>query len=376
MSRTIYLGLDAHKDSITIAVLPAGQETPTEVVKLPHDYARLQSWLATLATREHATLRACYETSGVGFALQRAIPRWGHHCDVVATSLIPTLRGRRRKFDKHDATMLARLYAKGELTAVRVPTVAEEADRELTRCRATVQRDLVRTRHYLLKLLTRHGYRFTAGTHWTQKHRRWLRGMREELPAGVQRAFDEYEALHTYIEGRRDALDREIATLAATPRYASAVARLRCYRGIDTQAAMVLVTELGTDWRYFATAPHAMGFVGLVPSENSSGERERRGAITKAGNSRCRHVLVQAAWGARYKPATSAALRARRVDQPAATVAHAQRAQERLHAIYRRLLERRGPQIAVVAVARELMGFLWAAMQDVPGAAPLAAQPQ
>lgn len=368
MSRTIYLGLDVHKDSVTIAVLPAGAETPTAITKLPHDYARLERQFRTLA-QDGVTIQACYETGGTGFALQRAITRWGHHCDVVATSLIPTPTGRRRKFDKHDATQLARLYAKGELTPVRVPTTAEEDDRELVRCRTTVQGELVRVRHFLLKFLTRHGYRFTDGTHWTQKHWAWLRAMREELAPGAQQAMDEYLALHAYVAARRTALDAAITALAATPRYAPCVARLRCYRGIDTHAAMVLLTELGTDWRRFATAPGAMAYVGLVPSEASSGERERRGAITKAGNSRCRHVLVQAAWSARYRSPMSATLRARRAEQPAATVVHAQRAQERLHTLYRRVRDRRGPQIAVVAVARELMGFLWAAMQDVPGPA-------
>jgi transposase len=363
MSGTIYLGLDAHKDSVTIAVLPAGHETPTAVTKLPHDYARLEKHFRRLA-QDGTTLKACYETSGVGFALQRAITRWGHHCDIVATSLIPSPRGRRRKHDKHDATALARFYAKGELTPVRVPTTAEEDDRELVRCRTTVQRELVRVRHFMLKFLTRQGYRFTDGTHWTRKHWRWLKAMRDEMSSGAQRTFDEYTALHEYVESRRDALDGEVTALAATPRYAPWVARLRCYRGIDTHGAMVLLTELGTDWRRFATAPGAMAYVGLVPSEHSSGESERRGSITKAGNSRARHVLVQGAWSARLRPETSAALRVRRADQPAAVVAHAQRAQERLYVLYRRLLQRRGPQIAVVAVARELMGFLWAAMQE------------
>lgn len=203
MSHTIYLGLDAHKDSVTIAVVPEGSETPAEVKKLPHDLPRLERYFRSLA-RDGATVRACYETSGVGFALQRSIVSWGYHCDVVASSLIPrTGGGRRRKFDKHDAAELARLYRKGELTPVRVPERGEEDDREQVRCRATVQRDLGRVRHYLLKLMTRHGLRYTGGGHWTLRHWHWLRAVRVDLPPGAQRTFDEYAALYDYLESRR-----------------------------------------------------------------------------------------------------------------------------------------------------------------------------
>lgn len=372
---TIYLGLDVHKESVTIAVLPAGAPSPTRVDKLPNDPARLRRYLDRLATQ--GELRCCYEASGAGYVLYRLLREWGYACDVIAPSLIPRKPGQQRKHDRHDATQLAHYYRSGDLTAIRIPTEAEERVRDVVRCRETLQRVLIKSRHYILKFLARRGFIYREGTHWSRPHLRWLTTLAcddSPLTAEDRFVFREYLALFEYKLQRRDALDREIEQLALRPALAAAVGRLQCFRGISVHAAMVLATELG-DWRRFASPRQLAAYLGFVPREDSSGDRERKGAITKAGNAHCRHALIQAAWSYRYVPKVAAHLRARQVGQPPGVVAHAWKAQQRLHKRFTHLAYRKQPQVAVVAVARELIGFLWAAMQDLEPAPPSLHQP-
>lgn len=361
---TIYLGLDVHQDSITVAVLPAGAPAPTRVERLPNDLAKLRRFCERLASQ--GELRACYEASGAGYVLYRALQEWGYPCDVIAPSLIPTKPGQQRKHDKHDAAQLARLYRAGELTCVRIPSEAEERVRDVVRCRETLQREVLKSRHYILKFLARRGFVYRDGTNWSTAHYHWLRRLAaatSPLVAEDQLVYGEYLGLLEYKLSRRDELDRRIAALALTPALAPAVNRLQCFRGVQRHVAMVLTTEIG-DWRRFASPRQLMAYLGLVPRERSSGDRERRGSLTKAGNSHCRHVLVQAAWAYRFQPKVGVALKARQRGQSPVVIAHAWKAQHRLHTLYRRLAFRTRPQIAVVAVARELVGFLWAVMQD------------
>jgi transposase len=360
----IYLGMDVHKDSITIAVLPAGAKSPTRVDRLLNDLPKLRRYLERLA--RDGDIRACYEASGAGYVLHRTMREWGYQCDVIAPSLIPKRVGVQRKHDKHDAAELARLYRAGELIAVRIPTAAEERVRDVVRCRETFQREILKSRHYILKFLTRRGFVFRQGTNWCTPHLRWLQHLTTEgsaLEPADRLVFREYHALLLYKLQRRDELDREIERLAELPTLAPAVRRLQCFRGISLHSAMVLAAEI-VDWRRFERPSQLACYLGLVSRENSSGDRERRGSITKAGNSHCRHVLVQAAWSYHHRPAISADLKRRQSGQPPAVIAHAWKAQQRLHQRYSHLAFRKQPQIAVVAVARELVGFLWAVMQD------------
>lgn len=363
-SRKMYVGMDVHKDTVTVAVLPEGAPVPTVVKQLPNDDRRLQRFFDRVG--REGEVWTCYEASGAGYVLQRALTAWGHHCEVVAPSGTPRRPGERRKHDKHDATELARLYRAGELVVVRIPGAAQERVRDLVRCRETFQREILKSRHYLRSLLARRGFVYRAGSHWTLGHFGWIRRLlaADALVDEDRLVVEEYLALLEYKLGRRDELDRRIAALALTPAYREAVARLRSFRGLDTQAAMVLATEIG-DWRRFQRPTQLMAYLGLVPSEHSSGERERKGSITKAGNSHCRHVLVQAAWSYRHRPTIGAALKTRQAGQPAAVVAHAWKAQHRLHRLYQRLVQRKRPTIAAVAVARELTGFLWAVMREI-----------
>lgn len=365
----IYLGMDVHKESITIALLPSDTKAPTRVDRLPNDFVKLKRWLDRAARQ--GEIRACYEASGAGYVIHRAMREWGYACDVIAPSLIPKRPGIQRKHDRYDAAELARLYRSGELTAVRIPSEAEERVRDVVRCREIFQREILKSRHYILKFLARRGFVYREGTNWCTPHLRWLQHLTTEqspLAPADRMVFREYHALLLYKLQRRDELDREIVRLAELPTLKPAVEALQCFRGISLHSAMVLATEI-TDWRRFERPGQLASYVGLVMRESSSGGRQRLGSITKAGNSHCRHVLVQAAWSYRHRPATSADLKRRQTGQPPAVIAHAWKAQHRLHQRFNHLAYRKRPQIAVVAVARELIGFLWAVMQEVPTSA-------
>ena len=369
----IYLGLDVHKDSITIAVLPAAAKAPTRVERLPNDLPKLKKWLDRIA--RDGELRACYEASGAGSVLHRALREWGYVCEVIAPSLIPTRPGVQRKHDKRDAADLARYYRAGELVIVRIPSEAEERVRDIVRCRETFQREILKSRHYILKFLARRGFVFREGTNWCTPHLHWLQHLTTEgspLASEDRLVFREYHALLLYKLQRREELDRQIEQLALLPTLAPMVRRLQCFRGISVHSAMVLATEI-VDWRRFEHPRQLACYLGLISREDSSGDRMRLGSITKAGNSHCRHVLVQAAWSYRHRPQTSVDLKRRQAGQPPAVITHAWKAQHRLHQRFNHLAYRKRLQIAVVAVARELVGFLWAVMQDVTAAEQQAA---
>jgi len=361
----IYLGMDVHKDSITIAVLPAEAKAPTRLERLPNDLPKLKKWIARVA--RDGEIRACYEASGAGYVLHRALREWGYACEVIAPSLTPKRPGVQRKHDKRDATDLARYYRAGELVVVRIPSEAEERVRDVVRCRETFQREILKSRHYILKFLARRGFVYREGTNWCTPHLKWLQHLTTDgspLAPDDRLVFREYHALLEYKLQRREELDRKIEQLALLPSLAPMVQTLQCFRGISLHSAMVLATEIG-DWRRFEHPRQLACYLGLVPKEDSSGDRIRLGAITKAGNTHCRHVLVQASWSYRHRPQTSVDLKRRQAGQPPAVITHAMKAQHRLHARFNHLSYRKRSQIAVVAVARELVGFLWAVMQDV-----------
>ena len=359
------LGLDVHKETVVSAVLPDDAPTPRQIDTVPHDLARLKRYLDRLA-RDGAEIRCVYEASGSGYVLQRAIQGWGYHCDVCAPSLTPKRPGHQRKHNRYDAKELARYYRSGDLVVITSPTEAEERTRDLVRCRTNFQRELHRARQYVLKFCTRRGLRYApAGTkkcHWTKGHRTWLHALRTSaaLSAEDHAVLGEYLALMAYAEGRRDALDAQLEALVLAPALQGAVTTLGAFRGIDFHAGLVLGTEIRA-WRRFAKGTQLMAYVGLVPREDSSAE-EHRGSITKMGNSHCRHVLVQAAWAYRHPPRVGQALKARQAGVDPQVIALSWKAQHRLHALYKRLAVKRGAKIAVVAVARELVGFLWGAM--------------
>lgn len=201
----IYLGMDVHKESITIAVLPAGAKSPTRLERLPNDLPKLRKWLERVA--RDGELRACYEASGAGYVLHRALREWGHACEVIAPSLIPKRPGVQRKHDKRDATDLARFYRAGELVTVRIPSEADERVRDVVRCRETFQREILKSRHYILKFLARRGFVFRAGTNWCTPHLEWLQHLTTDgspLAEHDRLVYREYHALLMYKLQRRD----------------------------------------------------------------------------------------------------------------------------------------------------------------------------
>ncbi len=361
---TTIIGLDVHKRSIAVAVRQPGVEG-VEEERLPHERGAVARWAKRWKRQSGGKLVCAYEAGACGYALQRQLESLGIACQVVAPSLVPRKPGDRIKTDRRDARKLAEYLEGGHLTAVRPPTAAEEAARDLCRAREDAKQDRMRCRHRLSKFLLRRGVSYTTGrTHWTQAHHSWLDQLSFEDPSG-QAVFDDYRLAVAQVDARIAALDRKLGALAQAPAYRKAVGALRCFRGIDTHTALGLVTELHGIER-FGRPRALMAFVGLVPSEASSGDRQRRGAITKAGNGHARKLLIEAAWHARHKPAIPVALRRRREGQPPEIIAMADVAQLRLHRRYWRLVQRGKPTtVAATAVARELAGFVWAALRTV-----------
>lgn len=356
---TTIIAFDQHAATTVAAVLLPGHRTPA-LHTLTSESPTLLRFVERL--RRQAPVSCCYEAGPCGFELQRALT--AHHipCDVIAPALIPRRPGDRIKTDRRDAGHLAVLYRAGALTAIHIPTEQEEAVRDLLRCREDIRADLLRARHRLSKFLLRHGRRFTATKKaWSKRHDGWLRAQTWPLPALDQthraslRAVDETLA-------RLRAVEADLRALLDLEPLRPRVQRLRCFRGIDDLTALTIAAELG-DARRFATASRAMAFVGLVPSERSSGATRAQGGITKTGNAHLRRVLVESAWHYRHHPFVSATLRARQRGAPADVIARAWTAQHRLHRRYHRLAARGKPkQHVVTAVARELTGFVWAAL--------------
>jgi len=369
---TIWVGLDVHKETISVAVLVGDAGTPRSVVTVRNDGTELPRLVRKLS--KEGPVRACYEAGGCGYQVYRELSELGVECDVIAPSLIPVRAGDRVKTDRRDAEKLVRLYRAGELTSIRVPTPDEEALRDLVRCREDVREEVQRHRHRLLKFLLRHG-RTHDGAHWTVKHWSWLRTLRFEQPL-VDRVFRDYLAALEAGITRLSGLEREIDACAESEPYKPIVGRLRCLKGIDTLSAMVLIAEI-CDFDRFQRPQELMAFVGLVPREHSSGSKQRRGSITKTGNDNARRILVEAAWHYRRPPNRSVALLARWKGQAPEVINHAFSAQTRLHNRHRRLISRgKASQIATTAVARELCGFIWAIARarhaSVPECSPAA----
>jgi transposase len=306
-------------------------------------------------------LRACYEAGPTGYELARLLHSVGVRCEVIAPALIPKAPGDKVKTDRRDCRRLARLFRAGELTSIRVPTVAEEAVRHLCRARADMLADRSRARHRLSKSLLRHGHIWRGGSTWTFAHERWLTSQRFDDPARST-TYGHYRATLQARDAALEAIEADLATWDDQPPFADAVARLAAYRGVTRLGALRLASEVG-DWRRFASAPQFMGLCGLTPSESSSGERTRRGHITKTGNRHLHAQLVESAWAYQYRAAATLELRRRQQGLPPEVVARAWTAQLRLCGRFRRLAARKQCRpVAVIAVARELAGFLWAEM--------------
>jgi transposase len=348
------VGLDVHATKIVAAVLDS-ETGQLQTFAMGGESAAAAGFCVALP----GPVRVAYEAGPTGYGLARELAGRGVECVVAAPGKIPRAPGDRVKTDRRDAELLARLLLAGTLHPVRVPGDEEEALRDLVRAREAVRVDLMRTRHRLSKLLLRHGIRFDDGRAWTERHHAWLRTVCFDWPAAQATLLDARGAIDALCH-RREQLEREIIALLPTSPWQVQVGRLRCLRGIDTLTAVGLCAEIG-DFERFARAEQLMSYIGLVPSEFTTGQQRRLGAITKTGSGHARRLLVEAAWHYRPRPNLGKALSDRQADQPPEAIAVAWSAQQRLHRTWTRLEARaKRRTIIAVAAARELAGFCWA----------------
>lgn len=351
-----YVGLDVHKDSIAVATADAGGGAARFVGTIAHDLARLRKLLERLGDR--GELKIVYEAGPTGYGLQRALATEGYECEVIAPSLIPRRPGDRVKTDRRDGERLAELARAGELKPIWIPRPEDEAIRDLARAREDAVNARTQARHQLKGFLLRHGLRYPAKTAWSKGFYRWLGTLNfEHSPA--QTSFTEYQLAVQAADERVARLSGALERSIEGWRFEPVVAALRALRGIDTVSAIGVVAEIGDIGR-FAHPRQLMGYLGLVPSERSSGDRMRKGPITKTGNAHARRLLTEAAWNYRFKPRIGYRAQVRQEALPEPIRALAWKAQLRLTARFARL-HARGLQInkVCVAVARELAGFIW-----------------
>lgn len=360
----LYIGLDVHKDSITIAIAPAGRSSEVRLYgTITHDLHALERALSRIRqAHPGARLEVTYEAGPCGFGLARRLEQLSIPCLVAAPSLIPKQPGAPFKTDKRDARALARLLRAGELTAVYVPEPTDEAIRDLCRARTDAIDDLRRGRLRLKSFLLRHGYRYQGKANWSQAHMRYLRELVLPHPA-MKAILEEYLQGIDAAQERVGRLEGAMQTLLEGWRLKPAVAALMAFRGFQVVAAMILVSELG-DIHRFAHPRQLMTYLGLVSTEHSSGPRQRLGRISRCGNGHARWLVVECAEHYVLPPKVSKELARRQEGQPAHVRDLSWKAQNRLHLRFNRLLARRLPRNkAKVAVGRELCGFVWALLR-------------
>ena len=368
MKKELYLGLDVDKNYIVTATAEAGRSGEVRATgSLSNDLQGLEKWIGRLrkAHGKEVCLRACYEAGPCGFGIARRLRQLGVRCEVVAPSMTPTRSGDRVKTDKRDARKLARLLRAGELTAVYIPEATDEAMRDLCRARTDAVDDRRRGRHRLKGFLLRHGYRYQGKSSWSAAHERYLREL--VLPHPAMKVI-----LEEYLQGIAAATERiarceeAMSDLLGKWRLEPAVRALIAMKGFQMVAAMILVSELGEVHR-FGHPRQVMAYLGLVPSERSSSDRRRQGHITKCGNAHLRWLLVECAQHYATPPKVSAHLSRRQEGQAKEVRAISWRAQTRLHHRYTGLLARRlHRNKAMVAIARELCGFIWELLRTQP----------
>jgi len=360
-----YIGLDVHKDTTVIAVAEGTREGEVRPYgAIPSDLQALERVLRKLGG-EGVRLHVVYEAGPTGFVVYRRLRQLEIECIVVAPSKIPLPKGPRQKTDRRDAEQLARLHRAGELTAIHVPDAVDESIRDLTRARADAVHDLTRAKQRLKAFLLRQGYRYPGKADWSEAHQRYLRKLVLPLPALGSVLEEQLLAIDQGTQ-RVNRLDELLEVQVPRWRYYPAVQAVMCLRGFRLTAATVIVAELG-DVRRFAHPRHLMAFLGLVPRENTTGDTRRLGAITKAGNAQARWCLIESIQKVLLPPKVSAQLAQRQAGQPAQYRELAWKVQLRLHKRGWHLLHRGVMKAKVnVALARELAGFLWDLLRQVP----------
>jgi transposase len=362
-SKTVFVGLDVHKDSIVIAAAEAGRAPARLVATVAAEWKAISKVLQRLG--DPKVVSCCYEAGPTGYGLARAMHAAGWDCDVIAPSKVPKKPGERIKTDRRDAVKLAQNHRSGDLVAIVVPDEADEAIRDLERARDDAKRAERVTRHQLSKFLLRQGRCYPGKTTWNERHLAWIAAQTFCEPAQKHVLADAIAAVETATL-RVAQLTERLREVTADWERMPLVRALQALRGVQFVTAVTVVAEVG-DLRRFATAGDFMGYVGLIPTEQTSGETRRRGPISKTGNSHVRRLLVESAWHYRRQPRMSKELRQRSVGIAPGVCAIAWKAQSRLHNRLKKLLGRgKHPAEAVTAVARELAGFVWAIGQAEP----------
>ena len=357
-----YIAMDTHKKEHNVALHYPGQE---EIIRFTvrNTVREIAKMTRKIIKQAPGEVKFCYEAGVCGFILKRRIEAHGCKCVVIAPSLVPRKPGDRVKTDRRDALKLLMMFKAGLLTEVHAPDKKQEAARELTRCRQSAQENLKRVRHQLLKFLVRHGYIYSEGSHWTLKHLKWLRTLEFE-DNYLSQVFDNYFTEMQHCIQRLESLDKEIKRLAESEPYKKVVNLLRCFHGIDTLSAIIIITEI-FDFGRFSSAGELMSYLGLTCSEFSSGDKHKKGPITRTGNKRVRRILVEVGWQYRHPYSISRTLKQRRDGQPQWVIDIADRAGQRLRKRYRYLLSRgKMPCKVTVAIARELAGFIWSVFRE------------
>jgi transposase len=360
----MYVGLDVHKSSIEVAIAESGRRNEVR------SYGRIEGSLVALdkvirkLESKGSTLFFVYEAGPCGYEIYRHLSKKGYDCIVVAPSMIPKQSGNRIKNDRRDAQMLARLHRAGELTNIYVPSMEDEAMRDLTRAREDAKSVERKAKQRILAFLLRHGYRYSGKTPWSKAHFRWISILKLPHPAQQAVLQESLDAL-SECTARVDRLTEQIQQLLPEWRMYPVVKALQTLRGVSLVVSTTTIAELG-DLTRFARPVELMSYLGLVPSEHSSGETTRRGGITKTGNGHVRRVLVEAAWAYRLPARISPKLHKRQEGMPLDICAISWKAQLRLCTRYKRLLARgKANQLIIAAIARELCAFMWAIANEV-----------
>jgi len=359
MSTLHYVGMDVHKETIDVSMYKENDSRPYCEKRIPNRDTSIKKLFKGIM--KTGSVVACYEAGCMGFTLQRTLEGMGVTAVITAPGKMPRRSSDRVKTDRRDARTLATYLRNGDIEAIRVPTEDEEVVRDYLRGREDVRLDQARTKQRLQKFLLRHGYVYESVRYWTGPHEKWLRSLEFKNPL-MKETFDEYHVGIQELGGKLRMMDKRIDEIALSEPYAAKVKKLRCFKGIDFLTALTLVSEVG-DFRRFKSAESFMAFLGLVPSEYSSGGKRRQGGITKAGNTHVRRFLIESSWHYRYSLSPSKRLMERRYGQPTDVIAYADRAMKRLqHKFFKLVLRGKTSQVAVTAVARELAGFVWGMM--------------
>ena len=356
---TSWVAMDTAAETIQVAIFRGEEAKPSEEFQLSAD-ARGIWRLKKKLEKETGPVKCVYEAGPCGYGLYRTLKAGGYDCQVIAPSLTPQKPGERVKTNRLDARRLGAYYRAGQLTPVRIPDQKQEGLRDLLRARDDMRRNLQQSRQRLSGCLLRHGYHFKDGDRWTRKHWAWIKGigLQNEM---VKTVIDEYVATVEMLMEQMKRFDQKVLEISNRPEYATKVAGYSVLRGIDTLGAMTIIAE-GGDLRQYGQAPQFMASMGIVPGEHSTGERQKRGSITKTGNVYLRRILIEAAWSDQRRAHAGVTIQNRRRNQPEALLAIARKADHRLHGKFSKLRFRYNklPQVANVAVARELAGFVWA----------------